>query len=262
LICRPQFCPGNYYAGGSVSFRLAPGHEETKLMGPVPSWLNIMVLDREFPVVDLPASFYTGYRHLYLAPTEYWIITEYTGGMHCCTRYHVFSRPAPGKSVIYLGATTDGEVGRSEPFLFCRDNSLYLEDQDVRFRHFHTSHADSRLLFPRYYQITPFTLSVDNKSFRDRYLQLARETQGKIEKILAERKTFPAAILSDYQTGMVYSDLLGQLLAKRTILNIYAGDATTGWTKLTEDIRKYYKNDNYLAQLQAEITRILAASPY
>lgn len=262
LICRPQLCPGNLYAGGSVSFRLTPGHRETKVTGPSQSWLTITVMDREFPVVVLPESFYTGYRHLTLGPTDYWIISEFNRSMHGCDRYHVFSRPAPGKCVIYLGATTGGESNRSEPVLFCRDNSLYLEDMDIRLRYFHTSLADSRLLFPRYHQITPFTLTVENKPFRDQYLQLARETQRDIEKTLAERKTYASAILTYDETGLVFSDLLGQLLVRRTLLLIYAGETAAVWTRLAHDIRKYYQNDHGLMQIEAEITQILAESPY
>lgn len=262
LICRLQFCPGNYYAGGSVSFRLTPGHKETDLTGPSPSWLTITVMDREFPVVNLPDSFYTTYRHLTLGPTDYWIINEFTGGMHCCDRYHVFSRPAPGKSVIYLGATTGGAGGLPDQILSCRNGALYLEDQDVRFAYFHTPYAESKLLFPRHYQITPFTLSVDNKSFRDQYLQQVKETEADMEIILAKRQSNPASILMDKVGDAVFSDLLGQLLVKRTILYLYAGEVTIAWRILAEDIRKYYIKDDYLMKLQTEIAAILAESAY
>ena len=262
LVCRPQICPGIFYAGGSVSFHMAPGREEPKLLGPSPSWLTITVMDREFPVVVLPDSFYTGYRRLTPGPTDYWIITEYTGGRRGCDRYHVFSRPAPGKGVLYLGATTGGEAGRSGPVLSCRGLSLCLEDRDVRFKYFHTPHDQSTLLFPRHYQITPFTLSVDNNPFRDRYLQLARETEADIGKIPAERRDFPEAILTVNGPDAFFSDLRGQLLVRRTLLYLYAGETETAWRKLAEDIRRYYQTDRFPAQLQAEITQILAASPY
>lgn len=262
LVCRPQICPGNFYAGGSVSFHMAPGREEPKLVGPSQTWLSLTLMDREFPVVVLPESFYTGYRHLSLGPTDYWIITEYTSGRRCGDRFHVFSRPAPGKSVIYLGTTTDGCASQSGPLLSCRDASLYLEDRDVRFLYFHIPDTESQLLFPRHYQITPFTLSVDNKSFRDQYLQMTQETEAEIRKNLAARKNIPDAILTDNGTDMFFSDLLGQLLVRRTILYLYTGEAAIAWAKLAEDIRRYYQNDHFLAKLQAEITQILAAVPY
>jgi len=262
LFCPSAFCPGNYYAGGSVSFRLAPGHKEFTLIGQSPSWMSITVSDREFSVVALPESFYTGYRHLTLGPTDYWIISEYTGSMHCCTRFHFFSRPAPGKTVIYLGVTAGSDESSGEQPLSCRESSLYLEDRDGRFLYFHTPYAESLLSFPRHYQITPFTLSVDNKSFRDQYLQRVKETEVDIEKILAKRPSGAASILLGRDADAVFSDLLGQLLVKRTILYLYAGETTTAWKKLEEDIRKYYINDDGLAQLQTEITQILAESPY
>jgi len=262
LACSPQICPGNLYAGGSVSFRLAPGSKDTKLVGPSQAWLSLTVMDREFPVVVLPDSFYTGYHHLTLGPTDYWIVSEFTGVTQCCDRFHVFSRPAPGKSVIYLGVTTSGEASRSEPFLSCRDASLYLEDRDVRFLHFHIPDTESQLLFPRHYQVTPFTLSVENKPFLDKYLKLVRETEGDIRKILAERKEIPDAIFILNGPDVFFSDLLGQLLVRRTLLYLYAGETETAWRKLAEDIRRYYQTDRFLAQLQAEITQILALSPY
>lgn len=258
LVCSPKFCPGNFYAGGSVSFRLAPGHEETKLSGPPQSWLTMTIMDRDIPVLDLPDSFYVGYAHLTLGPTDYWIIREYTGGMHCCTRYHFFSRPAPGKNVLYLGATAGSDEGLAAQPFSCRDGSLYLEDRDTRFLYFHTPYAQSLLLFPRHYQITPFTLSVDNTPFRDQYRQLDREVEAHMEKIIAARQSTPAALLLDKGKDADFSDLLGQLLVKRTILYINAGETTRAWTTLAEDVRRYYRQDTGLAQIRSEIDQILA----
>jgi len=111
LVCRAEYCPGVFDAGDSVRFRMAPGISERKLMGPPVTWMNITVLDGDRPVLDLPDSFYIGYSLLAQGDVRYWMIGEYTGGMHCCARYHFFSRPAPEHTLRYLGANGGQRTG-------------------------------------------------------------------------------------------------------------------------------------------------------
>ncbi|MRR38490.1 hypothetical protein EG829_28345, partial [bacterium] len=83
LVCRTELCPGVFDAGGGVSFHMAPGVSERKLMGPPVTWMNITVLDGDAHVLQLPDSFYIGYARIAQGEARYWMVGEYTGGMHC-----------------------------------------------------------------------------------------------------------------------------------------------------------------------------------
>ena len=137
LVCRTEYCPGTFDAGGGVRFRMSPGLSERKLMGPPVTWMSIAVLDGDAPVRDLPNSFYIGYAHLAQGDARYWMLGEYTGGMHCCARYHFFSRPASGQALRYLATTAGSAQGIDEEPFLCRGGALYLEDWDTRFLSFH-----------------------------------------------------------------------------------------------------------------------------
>jgi len=165
LVCRADDGPGTFDAGDGVRFRMGPGLSERKLVGPPVTWMTITVLDGDTPVLDLPDSFYIGYALLAQGDARYWMIGEYTGGMHCCARYHFFSKPSPAQALRYLGATAGSAEGIDEEPFLCRGGALYLEDRDTRFLYFHTPYAQSRLILPTHYRLTPSSMSVDNRPF-------------------------------------------------------------------------------------------------
>jgi hypothetical protein len=262
LVCRAEYCPGSFDAGNGVRFRMAPGLSERKLVGPPVAWMSIAVLDGDRPVLDLTDSFYIGYALLAQGDARYWMIGEYTGGMHCCARYHFFSRPGSGQALRYLGATAGSAQGiDGEPFL-CRGGALYLEDWDTRFLYFHTPYALSQLILPTHYRLAPSSMSVDNRPFRDRYLEGVKAIDDEIKEAVSKRTSRPAALLLGKDQGEFFSDEAGQLLVKRTILYIYARQEKTAWKTLERDVRKLYRQDRGLKQIRSEIRKILAEGPY
>jgi|GEM_PF-3497629 hypothetical protein len=262
LVCRTEYCPGAFDAGDGVRFRMAPGLSERKLMGPPVTWMSITVLDADAPVLDLPDSFYIGYALLAQGDARYWMIGEYTGGMHCCARYHFFSRPAPGQALRYLGATAGSAEGIDEEPFLCRNGALYLEDRDTRFLCFHTPYAQSRLILPTHYRLTPSSMSVDNLPFRSRYLEAVKAVDADISQAVSKRTSRPAALLLGKDQGEFFSDEAGQLLVKRTLLYLYARRDKTAWRTLERDARKFYRQDGGLKQIRSEIRKILAEGPY
>lgn len=62
--------------------------------------------------------------------------------------------------------------------------------------------------------------------------------------------------------GMAFSDHLGQLLVKRTILYLYAREDQTAWDTLKRDVSRYYLTDAWVPQLQQEILQLMKANPY
>jgi hypothetical protein len=262
LVCRTEYCPGAFDAGGGVRFRMSPGLSERKLMGPPVTWMTITVLDGDAPVRDLPDSFYIGYAQLAQGDARYWMIGEYTGGMHCCARYHFFSRPAPGQALRYLGATAGSAEGIDEEPFLCRNGALYLEDWDTRFLYFHTPYAQSLLILPTHYRLTPSSMSVDNLPFRSRYLEEVKAVEADINEAVSKRTSRPAALLLGKDKGEYFSDEAGQLLVKRTILYIYARQEKTAWKSLERDAKKLYRQDSGLKRIRTEIQKILAEGPY
>ena len=262
LVCRAEYCPGRFDAGDGMSLRMSPGVSERKLMGPPVTWMNITVLDGDAPVLQLPDSFYIGYARLAQGDVRYWMIGEYTGGMHCCARYHFFSRPARGQPLRYMGVTAGSAQGIDEEPFSCRNGALYLEDWDTRFLHFHAPYAQSLLMLPTHYRLTPSALSVENLPFRSRYLEEAKTVEAGMERAVSKRTSRPAALLLGKDQGEFFSDEVGQLLVKRTLLYLYARQEKTAWKTLQRDMKRYYGQDRGFRQIRTEIGKVLAEGPY
>jgi hypothetical protein len=62
--------------------------------------------------------------------------------------------------------------------------------------------------------------------------------------------------------NMMFSDTLGQLLVKRTILYLYAREAQLAWDTLKRDVSRYYLTSDWVPQLQEEILTTMRANPY
>lgn len=62
--------------------------------------------------------------------------------------------------------------------------------------------------------------------------------------------------------NLMFSDTLGQLLVKRTILYLYAREDKLAWDTFRRDVSRYYLTSAWAPQLQDEILKTLKASPY
>jgi len=201
---------------------------------------------------------------------SYWIISEYSGGAHCCGVYHFFGRSGPGEPIKYLGKTeghNGGPVSIREA-LVERGGALFFTDLDNRFDYFHASHAGSMLvnLPKRHYQLSPVGIRVNNLPFKGVYLKQAEETQGEIQQVLDKRQVRPPAILekgfgSGFE-GLNFSDELGQLLVKRTVYLLYARENQKAWQGFSRDVARYYQSSQYVPQLKADIQKKLQGLPY
>lgn len=201
---------------------------------------------------------------------DYWIISEYTGGAHCCGQYHFFGRPGPRQPVSYLGKTR-GHNGGPLPLpkaLTERQGVLFFTDLDNRFDYFHESHAGSMLvnLPARHYQLSPAGIRVNNQPFKAEYLKNAAETDREIRQHLKQRRGRPPAILkSGFGAGfegLNFSDELGQLLVKRTLYLLYARENQQAWETFSRDVARYYQTSRFAPELKAEIQRKLQEAPY
>jgi hypothetical protein len=203
-------------------------------------------------------------------PATYWAISEFTGGAHCCGQFAFLARAAEGQPVRYLGQTMGYNGGpRDFPGSFKElQGQLYFESFDNRFDYFHASHADSMLVnVPQfYYRLSPAALTVDNLPFKDVYLDEAAAVDQQIRQQTNRRGRKPEAILrpgfGPGFDGMAFSDNLGQLLVKRTILYLYAREHQKAWDTFKRDVPRFYRTTAWVPELQQEITKILSGHPY
>lgn len=148
-----------------------------------------------------------------------------------------------------------------------QDNQLYFQDGDNRFDYFHTDYASSLFVqFPdRHWLMTPTGLKLSNTPFKAFYLAGVPKIDREIQQALKARKSRPQAILKKEAGGLSdfkFTDDLGQLLVKRTILLLYAGEEARAWQELEADVKKYYQSSRWLPELQRDIQELLAAAPY
>ena len=249
-------------AGGGLTLGLATAE------GRFGQELTIMADGRQ--VQKLEGGRFMACARLEAGPITYWAISEFTGGAHCCGQFAFLARAAAGQPVRYLGQTTGYNGGpRDFPGSFsARQGQLYFESFDNRFDYFHASHADSLLVnVPQtYYRLTPVALTVDNLPFKDVYMKEAAGVDSKIRQQAAPQDGKAEAILRPgFSPGfetMMFSDTLGQLLVKRTILYLYAREDQKAWDTLKRDVSRYYLTSAWVPQLQAEILKTLREHPY
>jgi hypothetical protein len=249
-------------AGGGVTLLLATAN------GRFGQDLTIMADGRQ--VQKLEGGRFMACARLEAGPITYWSLSEFTGGAHCCGQFAFLARTEAGQPVRYLGQTTGYNGGpRDFPGSFiARQGQLYFESFDNRFDYFHASHADSLLVnMPQtYYRLTPASLTVNNIPFKPEYMNDAAAVDGKIRQQAAPQDGKANAILKPgFSPGfenMMFSDTLGQLLVKRTILYLYAREDRLAWDTFKRDVSRYYLTSAWVPQLQQEILKTLGASPY
>jgi hypothetical protein len=85
--------------------------------------------------------------------------------------------------------------------------------------------------------------------------------ESELPEVLRKRSAVPQSILLDDESQF-FSDELGQLLVKRTILYLYAREDSKAWATFDRDVRKYYGTGKCLEQIKHEIGRTLKDSAY
>jgi len=191
------------------------------------------------------------------------VVTEYTGGAHCCGQYHVFSRSAETNAWRFLG-TAGAENGGPMPawtVVTAKDGGLFLRELDNRFDYFHACHACSLLgnIGPQYSRLSPAGLVPADEEFRDEYARLAAATDAEITAEAKRRPKHAAAILGPTDAGgeRPFVDDLGQLLVKRTIFLVRAGEEGRAWAAFAADVARYYLSDDGAELLRTEIDKLL-----
>lgn len=249
-------------AGGGVTLVLATAD------GQFGQNLTVMADGRQ--VQKLAGGRFIACARLEAGPITYWAIAEFTGGAHCCGQFAFLARAAAGQPVRYLGQTTGYNGGpRDFPGSFiARQGQIYFESFDNRFDYFHANHADCLLVnVPKtYYRLTPASLAVNNIPFKQEFMNDAVAMDGKIRQQATPQDGKAKAILRPGLgpgfENMMFSDTLGQLLVKRTILYLYAREDQVAWDTLRRDVSRYYLTSAWVPQLQQEILKTMKEHPY
>lgn len=247
-------------AGKGLIFELSATSTKDPIPGPAIGRRVLSVIDLGQKVHVLPESFYVSFSCIEKGLSTYWIVEEYTGGMHCCNRYHFLSRSSPDRPIRYMGATGGTMNPRENPWA-CKGKDLYFEDSDIRFVYFHVAYAFSRLYIPRFYRLTPSSLTVENRPFRDVYRDEIAELNLEIGEKAEARSLKPQSILSERE-GRPLSDELGQLVVQKAILYLFAREPQKAWGTLLKDVQSHYRTTEGVALLRKEIEKLLKEEPY
>ena len=146
-----------------------------------------------------------------------------------------------------------------------KEGGLYLRELDNRFDYFHACHACSLLgnIGPRYSRLSPEGLVPADDAFRDEYARLAAATEAEITAEAKRRPKRAAAILApnDASGERPFVDDLGQLLVKRTIFLVRAGEEERAWQSFAADVAAYYRSAEGVDTLRGEISELLREAP-
>jgi hypothetical protein len=234
--------------GGGVTLELAAGQGMMRQ--------NLTILAEGRRLKQLEGGRFIACARLEAGPATYWAI--------------FLARAAADQPVRFLGQTRGYNGGpRDFPGSFqYRQGQLYFEGYDNRFDYFHASHADCLLVnVPRfYYHLTPTGLQVDNIPFKEVYLNEVAAVDQKVYREAAPQDVKLEAILRPGSLpgfeNMRFSDILGQLLVKRTILYLYAREDQKAWDTFSRDVARYYRTSDWVPQLRQEILKLMRSLPY
>jgi hypothetical protein len=245
------------YMGAGISVRVMRASSEL----PMVEALTVIagtakLVETEGGIFDTAALYrFEGAYHL--------VVAEYTGGAHCCGQYRVFSRAA-GASSWRLVGVSGAENGGPMPaweVLVPKGGRLYLAEMDNRFDYFHACHACSLLgnIGPQYSLVAPGGLEPADDAFQDVYAKLAAAADADIAAEAKRRSKNAAAILGpvDASGERPFADNLGQLLVKRTIFLVRAGEAERAWVSFYADVARFYQGSDGAKSLEAEVEELL-----
>jgi hypothetical protein len=214
------------------------------------------LVDAEGGIYDTAALYrFEGAYHL--------VVAEYTGGAHCCGQYHVFSRAAgaAGWRLVGVSGAENGGPMPAWEVIVRKADRLYLREWDNRFDYFHACHACSLLgnIGPQYSLIASDGLVPADQAFREEYARLARAADAEIAAEVKRRSKNAVAIIGPVDAGgeRSFTDDLGQLLVKRTIFQVRAGEEERAWQAFASDIARYYQTTDGAESLRTEIIELL-----
>jgi len=181
---------------------------------------------------------------------KYIIISDYSGGAHCCFEEYVFFLNKANE--LKLIAVLDlGNTHLSEDSLFIKNKALYLKIFDDRFAYFYTPFASS-YFFVQYFKIAADQLILSNNDFPEEYLSEALRCEEELNQELEQEEK--------EELFEFYSPLLACL----TTNYVLAGQEEEAWQKFDRYSRQVplnYYTEIDLEQFKQELKEILELKP-
>lgn len=186
----------------------------------------------------------------------YLVVGSYSGGAHCCGGYLICLRNDSTTGWIHVGEA-GGENGgpmNASQVLFEHDGKIWLRTLNNDFDGFHSGHAQSSLInaFPEFWEIRDTGgVRRERVVFRDNYLSEVLDASNEIKAALRVRKGVPEAILD---SGGDFEDEVGQLLVRRAVLTIYAGEIDRAKSEFMSSVKQMYRSAAGAEKLWAELS--------
>jgi len=118
---------------------------------------------------------------------EYIIVSEYSGGAHCCFSEYIFYL-GKDNELKFIGTLDLGETHLSGAGLTMRNKKLYIKIFDDKFVYFYTPYVNS-YFFAQYLEVQDDQFIMNNTDFRKDYLKGAAICENDLEEQLEKQET-------------------------------------------------------------------------
>lgn len=198
---------------GTAEFVVYPPNLETFEFGYFEAYNNgekVYSTTPLYMITDLLAFEYNG--------NKYIIISEYSGGAHCCFEEYIFLLDK-NNDLELIGILDLGNAHILEDSLFMKDENLYIKIFDDRFAYFYTPYISS-YFFIQYLKIEQDNLIASNNNFQEDYLKEAIRCENNLKEQLEQE-------IEEFES---YSPLLVCI----TINYLLAGQEQEAWQKFEQ----------------------------
>jgi len=163
-----------------------------------------------YMIMDLLAFEYNG--------NKYIIISEYSGGAHCCFEEYIFFLDKDDDLEL-IGVLDLGNTHISEDSLFMENDDLYIKIFDDRFAYFYTPYINS-YFFVQYLKIEQDNLIASNNNFQEDYVKEAIRCENDLKEQLEQ--------------GIEEFENYSSLLVCITVNYLLAGQGQKAWQELEQ----------------------------
>ncbi len=123
-----------------------------------------------YMIMDILAFEYKGKKYI--------ILSDYSGGAHCCFEEYVFLLDDDLELIETLEL---GETTILEDSLIMEDDKLYIKIFDDQFAYFYTPYVTS-YFFVQYLEVKDDELIINNSAFEEEYIQEAERCEDELEE--------------------------------------------------------------------------------
>ena len=120
--------------------------------------------------------------------SKYIILSEYSGGAHCCFREYIFWL-SEEKALKLIKVLPLGNVSIEKESLVLKDGKLYLKIKDDRFAYFYTSYVGT-YFFDNYFLLSKNKLSERNFDFKEEHTKEAERCEKELADLSGDKTEY------------------------------------------------------------------------